>query len=56
MYSYQLLGQRQRDKAIEIFILNTHPFPNSTNVRDSLGEAYATKGDMKNAITSFKNH
>ena len=53
-YGYNLLGQGQNDKAIEIFILNTQRHPKSANTWDSLGEAYATKGDKKNAITSFK--
>jgi tetratricopeptide (TPR) repeat protein len=53
-YGYQLLGRGQHDKAIEIFILNTQRFPTSANVWDSLGEAYATKGDKKNAIANFK--
>jgi tetratricopeptide (TPR) repeat protein len=54
VYGYQLLGEKQMDKAIEIFILNTKNHPNSANCFDSLGEAYATKGDKKNAIASFK--
>ena len=53
-YGYQLMGLGQNDKAIEIFTLNTQRFPKSANTWDSLGEAYATKGDKKNAITSFK--
>ena len=53
-YGYNLLGQGQNDKAIEIFILNTQRHPKSANTWDSLGEAYATKGDKKNAIASFK--
>lgn len=53
-YGYQLLGNNQQDKAIEIFILNTQRHPKSANVFDSLGEAYALKGDKKNAITNFK--
>jgi tetratricopeptide (TPR) repeat protein len=44
----------QQDKAIEMFILNTKRYPKSANTFDSLGEAYTTKGDKKNAITSFK--
>jgi tetratricopeptide (TPR) repeat protein len=43
-----------KDKAIEIFVLNTVKFPKSANAWDSLGEAYANKGDKKNAIASFK--
>ena len=54
IYGYQLMNAGQQDKAIEIFILNTKRNPKSANTFDSLGEAYATKGDKKNAITNFK--
>lgn len=54
IYGYQLLGQTQHDKAIEIFKFTTERFPKSANAWDSLGEGYATKGDHKNAIASFK--
>jgi tetratricopeptide (TPR) repeat protein len=53
-YGYQLLGQNETDKAIEIFTLNTERFPKSPNTWDSLGEGYATKGDKANAIKNFK--
>lgn len=53
-YGYQLLGQDKTDKAIEIFLLNTQKNPKSANTWDSLGEAYAKKGDTKNAIASYK--
>jgi hypothetical protein len=53
-YGYQLLGQGQHDKAIEILAMNTVRFPRSANAWDSLGEAYATKGDKDNAVKSFK--
>ena len=53
-YGYQVMGAGNNDKAIEIFIINTNRFPKSANAWDSLGEAYFTKGDKKNAITSFK--
>ncbi|MEO6542084.1 MAG: DUF2911 domain-containing protein [Ferruginibacter sp.] len=55
-YGYQLMGAGAAniDKAIEIFVLNTTRFPKSANAWDSLGEAYFTKGDKKNAIVSFK--
>ena len=48
------MNQGQVDKAIEIFTLNTKRHPESANVWDSLGEAYVTKGDSKNAIANFK--
>jgi len=53
-YGYQLLAAGQTDKAIEILALNAKRFPQSANCFDSLGEAYATKGDKKNAIANFK--
>lgn len=54
LYGYQLLNAGQYDLAIEIFTLNTKRFPKSANCFDSLGEAFATKGDKKNAILNFK--
>jgi tetratricopeptide (TPR) repeat protein len=54
VYGYQLLGQGDHDKAIEVFVMNTQRNPKSANVWDSLGEAYATKGDKANAIKNFK--
>ena len=54
-YGYQLLlNDKDQDRAIEVFILNTQRHPTSANCFDSLGEAYALKGDKKNAITNFK--
>jgi len=54
LYGYQLMNNGQVDKAIEVLTLNTKRFPKSANCFDSLGEAYATKGDSKNAIANFK--
>jgi len=53
-YGYTLLNNKDYDKAIEMLTLNTKRHPASANTWDSLGEAYATKGDKKNAITNFK--
>lgn len=53
-YGYQLITAGSHDKAIEIFSLTTQRYPKSANAWDSLGEAYALKGDKKNAITNFK--
>lgn len=53
-YGYQLLGQGQHDQAIEVLSMNTKRFPKSANAWDSLGEAYAMKGDKENAIRNFK--
>ncbi|HRH60687.1 MAG TPA: tetratricopeptide repeat protein, partial [Chitinophagaceae bacterium] len=54
IYGYQLLNQKNFDKAIEVLTLNAQRHPESANVWDSLGEAYALKGDKKNAIINFK--
>ena len=53
-YGYQLLAAGNNDKAIEVLTLNTNRFPRDPNTFDSLGEAYAIKGDKKNAIINFK--
>ena len=54
LYGYQLLNAKNYDKAIEVLTLNTKRYPKSANTFDSLGEAYALKGDKKNAIINFK--
>jgi len=53
-YGYELLVLGTHDKAVEVFVLNTEQHPKSANAWDSLGEAYATKGDKTNAIKCFK--
>jgi len=47
---YEYLNNGQINEAIELFSFNIEEFPNSSNVYDSLGEAYMTKGDKKTAI------
>jgi tetratricopeptide (TPR) repeat protein len=54
VYGYQLLNQGDHDKAIAVLTLNTQKYPKSANAWDSLGEAYALKGDKPNAIKNFK--
>ncbi len=51
---YQLLGQQNFSKAIEVLKINTHKNPLDPNVFDSLGEAYKLAGDKENAIKNFK--
>lgn len=53
-YGYQLLNQGKHDEAIKVLTLNTERYPKSANVWDSLGEAYALKGDEKSAVKNFK--
>jgi tetratricopeptide (TPR) repeat protein len=52
-YGYQLLGQRKLDEAIEVFRKNVKGYPRSWNTYDSLGEAYALKGDKRQAIANY---
>ena len=42
------------DKAIELFILNTVNYPESSNVYDSLAEAYMVNGDEALAIANYE--
>lgn len=52
---YYLMGKKRIDDAILILTHNTTLFPRSGNVFDSLGEAYYTKGDRKNALLNYKH-
>lgn len=49
-----LTTYRDIDKALFYFHLNTRHYPASGNAWDSLGEAYAVKGDREKAIESYK--
>ena len=53
-YGYQLLGNKEYQKAIAALKINTERHPESPNAWDSLGEAYALAGDKQNAIANFK--
>ena len=52
-YGYLLMGQGKVDSAITIFRKNTREYPKSWNTYDSLGEAYAKKGDKKLAAANY---
>jgi glyoxylase-like metal-dependent hydrolase (beta-lactamase superfamily II) len=54
MLGYRLLGQDRVDEAIAVFELNVDRFPDSWNVYDSLGEAFAVKGDTERAIELYR--
>lgn len=54
LYGYELLGQKNTTEAITIFKENIKRHPESWNAYDSLGEAQATAGDSKNAISNYK--
>jgi hypothetical protein len=52
-YGYQLLGQGKVDSAIVVFRKNVKDYPRSWNTYDSLGEAYAKKGDKRRAAEQY---
>jgi len=51
---YRLLQSKKVADAIEVFKLNVKLFPDSWNVYDSLGEAYAAAGNKKEAIANYE--
>ncbi len=52
---YSLLGRHRVKDAIEILKLNVEAYPDSANVYDSLGEAYAADGATALAIESYQH-
>lgn len=53
-FGYYLLNKGIKDKALEIFRLNTILFPQSSNTIDSLAEIYESTGDKTLAIQYYK--
>jgi len=51
---YRLLRQKEYDKAISMFKINTELYPDSANSYDNLAEAYMAKGDKKNAVKYYE--
>jgi CubicO group peptidase (beta-lactamase class C family) len=51
---YSLLGQKKLAEAIVILKLNVEFYPQSSNVYDSLGEAYLQQGNKELAIASYR--
>jgi tetratricopeptide (TPR) repeat protein len=54
MLGYQLMGRDQIALAIAAFRFNVAAFPESSNVYDSLGEAYMNDGQIERAIESYE--
>lgn len=54
MLGYEFLGEQKVALAITVFKFNTEKFPESSNVWDSLGEAYMNNGDKELAISNYK--
>ena len=51
---YSLLWSDRIDEAIGVLELNAEAYPDSWNVHDSLGEAYAAAGQRDKAIASYR--
>jgi len=51
---YMQMRERRIDDALRIFTLNVEAFPLDANAYDSLGEAYAAKGDRENALANYR--
>jgi CubicO group peptidase (beta-lactamase class C family) len=51
---YTMLRQNKVAEAIAVFKVNTELYPQSSNVYDSLAEAYMVNGDKQLAITNYK--
>jgi CubicO group peptidase (beta-lactamase class C family) len=51
---YRLMTQGKRKEAIRVLQLNAEAFPQSSNVYDSLGEAYMKNGDKELAIKNYE--
>jgi tetratricopeptide (TPR) repeat protein len=49
-----LLQQKKMPEAIALLEINVEFYPKSSNVYDSLGEAYMTNGDKELAIENYK--
>lgn len=51
---YDLLHAKKLKEAIRIFQLNVEAYPQSSNVYDSLGEAYTNDGNKPQAIANYQ--
>ena len=51
---YEYLQDNKVKEAIAVFQLNVEAYPNSSNVYDSLGEAYAVAGEKELAIKNYE--
>ncbi len=51
---YRLLNEKKFKDAIDIFKKNVKLYPKSSNVYDSLGEAYMINGDKELAVENYK--
>ncbi len=55
-YGYKFLFEKKTNQAIDLFKLNLHFFPNSTNSYYYISEAYRVSGQKEKAIEYLKLH
>jgi glyoxylase-like metal-dependent hydrolase (beta-lactamase superfamily II) len=53
-YGYVFLRQEKIDRAIKMFNINVHLYPESWNVYDSLGEALLSAGKTNDAVAMYE--
>jgi len=53
-FGYAVMGKDDLDGALEVFLLNVELFPESSNVYDSLAEAYMNRGETRLAIQYYE--
>ena len=53
-FGYGLMRLKKYDDAITVFKLNVEAYPESSNVYDSLGEAYMKNGDFEPALENYR--
>src|SRR5262249_53143540 len=51
---YNLIGQKKTQEAVKVFQLNVEAYPESSNVYDSLGEAFMLNGEKALAIENYE--
>ena len=51
---YMLMKEGNHNEAIELMELNLNTFPDDPNLYDSMGEAYATDGQMNKALEMYQ--
>ncbi len=51
---YELLNKGNTDGAVAVLRFNVYLYPESSNVYDSLGEAYMTAGEIQSAIENYE--
>jgi CubicO group peptidase (beta-lactamase class C family) len=51
---YELISRNRLDDAIAVFQFNALTYPSVANTHDSLGEAYALRGERTKAITCYE--